>query len=217
MVRTIRPNQSCHMPCSFFDRIGGIRSSLPVMNETAANLEYDSVVPVVEAVQQGDKHAFSELLHRQDRWVRGVVLGVLGDRDRVDDVSQQIWTSVWQRIGDLRDPSRWRSWLYRMARNAAVDAGRSATRRREKSSPKMVEPDSATTPVTEAVTRERDKAVYDAIASLPSLYREPFVLKHVENWSYRRIAEVMELPVDTVETRLVRARRLLREALSPRI
>jgi len=192
-------------------------SSLLVMTETAASLEYDSVVPVVEAAQQGDRHAFAELHHRQDRWVRGVVLGVLGDRDRVDDVSQQIWTSVWQRIGDLRDPGRWRSWLYRMARNAAVDAGRSATRRRETSSTAAIDPDDRATPVTVAVTRERDEAVYDAIASLPPLYREPFVLKHVENWSYRRIAEVMELPIDTVETRLVRARRLLREALSTKL
>lgn len=213
-IHSIRSRQDSS---PFFDRIGLIRSSLRVMTEMAASLEYDSVVPVVEAVQQGDKHAFTELLHRQDRWVRGVVLGVLGNRDRVDDVSQQIWTTVWQRIGDLRDPKRWRSWLYRLARNAAVDAGRSATRRRETPSTGIDDASDDATPVTDAVTRERDQAVYEAIASLPPLYREPFVLKHVENWSYRRIAEVMELPVDTVETRLVRARRLLREALSPRL
>ena len=52
-----------------------------------------------------------------------------------------------------------------------------------------------------------------AINGLPALYREPFVLRHMNGWGYQQIAEVMDLPVDTVETRLVRARRLLREAL----
>ena len=56
-----------------------------------------------------------------------------------------------------------------------------------------------------------------AIAKLPELYREPFVLKHMDGWSYAQIAEAMNLPVDTVETRLVRARRLLRQELTGKV
>ncbi|MDO8630448.1 MAG: sigma factor-like helix-turn-helix DNA-binding protein, partial [Phycisphaerales bacterium] len=59
--------------------------------------------------------------------------------------------------------------------------------------------------------------VLSAIMALPAIYREPFVLRHMNDWSYRRISDVMGLPVDTVETRLVRARRLLREVLVGRI
>jgi RNA polymerase sigma-70 factor (ECF subfamily) len=55
--------------------------------------------------------------------------------------------------------------------------------------------------------------VLEAIRGLPDIYRESFILRHVEDWSYAQIAEAMSLPVDTVETRLVRARRLLRTAL----
>jgi RNA polymerase sigma-70 factor (ECF subfamily) len=64
------------------------------------------------------------------------------------------------------------------------------------------------------VTNERHEAVLDAVASLPALYREPFVLKHLEGWSYRQIGEALGLPTDTVETRLVRARRRLRQKLA---
>jgi len=188
-----------------------------MMTEMAASVEYDSVVPVVEAVQRGDALAFKELLRRQDRWVRGVVMGVIADRDRTDDVVQQVWTSVWWRIKDLRDPRRWRGWLYRLARNAALDAGRSKSRNRESPVGQIERTGSSASPETLAVLGERDQAVRDAIARLPVLYREPFVLRHLENWSYRQIAELMEIPVDTVETRLVRARRLLREALKGKI
>ena len=124
----------------------------------------------IDAIRDGDRHAFAELVRRENRFVRGVILGVLGDPDRADDVAQQVWATFWGRIGELRDTQRWRPWLYRLARNAAVDA-------------------------------------------LPVLYREPFVLRHLNGWSYKQIAEVMDMPVDSIETRLVRARRLLREAL----
>ena len=56
-----------------------------------------------------------------------------------------------------------------------------------------------------------------AIQALPALYREPFVLRHVNVWSYRQIAEMMNMPVDSVETRLVRARRFLRESLKGKV
>ncbi len=85
---------------------------------------------VIEAVQGGDRYAFEELVRVQGRWVRGVVFGVLGKRECVDDVCQQVWTAVWQRIGELRDVRSWRGWLYRMARNHAIDAGRDLTRQR---------------------------------------------------------------------------------------
>ena len=58
---------------------------------------------------------------------------------------------------------------------------------------------------------------YPAIAGLPVLYREPFVLRVLEGWSYEQIGEALRLPKDTVETRLVRARRLLRERLQGRL
>jgi RNA polymerase sigma-70 factor (ECF subfamily) len=56
-----------------------------------------------------------------------------------------------------------------------------------------------------------------AIQALPVLYREPFVLRHLQGWTYKEIAEVMDMRVDSVETRLVRARRFLRERLKDKV
>jgi len=177
--------------------------------------DYDADQPVIEAIQQGDKFAFEDLVRRHGTWVRSVVFGVLGDRDLVDDVVQQVWTTVWRRISELRDSRRWRSWLYRLSRNAALDAGRELTRRRQQMRTLITEaPRSVSNEDTTADDHaEKHTAALEAIQSLPALYREPFVLRHVNGWSYRQIAEAMDMPVDSVETRLVRARRMLRESL----
>ncbi len=183
---------------------------MPLINE------FDPEYSVVEAVRDGDRYAFEELVRRHTEWVRGVVFGVVGDRDRVDDVTQNVWLAVWRRASELREVNRWRPWLYRMARNAAIDAGREVTRRKPVSQPmpaEMVIESKSSTSDGESSEDEGQGDVFKAVASLPAIYREPFVLKHLNGWSYRQIAETMEMPVDTVETRLVRARRLLRETL----
>ena len=91
----------------------------------------DPELPVVEAIAGRDREAFTDFVRRQGKWVRGVIYGVLGDPDRVDDVAQHVWSLVWQQSATLRKPERWRSWLYRMTRNAAMDSGRDVTRRRK--------------------------------------------------------------------------------------
>src|SRR5690606_937842 len=93
-------------------------------------VQLDPERPVIEAIQQGDPHALAELMERHDGWVRGVILAALGRVDEVDDVAQRVWMQVWREAHKLDDPARWRVWLYRVARNAATDAGRRHQRRR---------------------------------------------------------------------------------------
>ena len=186
--------------------------TMPLADNTEADL------PIIEGVRGRDRYAFEEMVRRHGRWVRGVIFGVLGDRDRVDDVAQQVWVSVWQRIGELREVKLWRTWLYRLSRNAAIDAGREITRRRrqqaEAGPPPVTRP---MTPDGATMADERHRAVLDAIQGLPALYREPFVLRHLNGWTYQQIGAALDMPTDSVETRLVRARRFLREALKDKV
>lgn len=182
--------------------------------------QFDAEHATFEAIRSKDRYAFEEFVRRHDRWVRGVILGVLGDRDAVDDVAQQVWLTAWDRAGELRDVTRWRPWLYRLARNASLDAGRSRTRRRRQvESVRQALGSRTDEPPSEsrAVDAEQHGAVMAAIQALPALYREPFVLRHVTGWSYQQIADLLDMPTDSVETRLVRARRLLRESLKDRL
>ena len=184
----------------------------------AFEVEHDPQRPVIEAIRQGDPDAMAELIHRQGRWVRGVIFAATGRRDEVADVAQHVWMQVWREAPRLEDPARWQVWLYRIARNAATDAVRRKGRRRRllgawlDRAGSSQQPDHR--PDRQLLADERQQVVLQAVASLPALYREPFVLKHLEDWSYRQIGETLGLPTDTVETRLVRARRLLRQRLA---
>jgi RNA polymerase sigma-70 factor (ECF subfamily) len=180
----------------------------------------DAEIPVIEAMATGDRYAFEEFVQRHSDWVRAVIYGVLGGSERIDDVSQQVWMSVWEQANRLRQPAKWRSWLYRLTRNAAVDAGRGATRRKNRSAeaPILTQEHAAPDDNPAALERsEQRSAVVAAIRSLPPLYREPLVLRHLQGWSYQQIADAMNVPTDTIETRVVRARRLLRDALEGKV
>jgi RNA polymerase sigma-70 factor (ECF subfamily) len=170
-----------------------------------------------EALSQTDAGSMVQIMQRHERWVRGVVFGVLGRADSVDDVMQEIWLTVWRRASTLQDSSRWRFWLYAIARNTAVDAGRKVTRQRsmwKRLTQQLSHSAGYDGHVHHRLAgKEQHERVLSAIRGLPEIYREPFVLRHLEDWSYRQIAQTMGLPVATVETRLVRARRLLRQVL----
>ena len=89
----------------------------------SATLDTHALGQLVAEAQQGDRSAADRLIRGHDRWVRSIVYSVTGRVDLVDDVAQQVWTRVWQRLDTLREPRRMRSWLYNIARNASIDAG----------------------------------------------------------------------------------------------
>ena len=173
---------------------------------------------LVEALARGESDALVELMRRNGPWVRGVAFAACGDRELVEDAEQQVWLSAWRRAGSLEDPTRWRGWLYALAYNAGADAARRAGRRRRllerliaRFRPGGRADDD---PARRLALHESHQRALRAVAALPAIYRGPFILRHMADWSYRQIADALGLPQETVETRLVRARRMLRKTLS---
>ncbi|TWT44000.1 ECF RNA polymerase sigma-E factor [Phycisphaerae bacterium RAS1] len=189
---------------------------------TTALLDVEALRDLVCSAQRGDRRAADRLVREHDAWLRSVVFGVTGRPDIVDDIAQQVWTQVWERLDSLKDPQRLRSWLYAIARHAAIDAGMAQRRRQSlvgslESTPTPPADRRQDEPSGTAARSELRETLLRAIESLPALYREPFALRHLEDWSYAQIGEVLGLPVETVETRLVRARRLLKEMLEGKL
>jgi RNA polymerase sigma-70 factor (ECF subfamily) len=188
----------------------------------SATVDGEALRSLVAEVQRGDRPAADRLVREHDSWLRSVIYGVTGRADLVDDVIQQVWMQVWEGLDTLKDAGRLRSWLYAIARHAAIDAGM-ARKRREvltTSMERLPETDRSRdeiSPVQHAIGGELRTTLLRAVEGLPALYREPFALRHLEGWTYAQIGEVLELPVETVETRLVRARRLLREMLNGKV
>lgn len=185
----------------------------------AAVVDLAALRALVENAQRGDRRAADRLVRQHDGWLRSVIYGVLGRPDLVDDVAQQVWSQVWERLHSLKEPDRLRSWLYSVARNAAIDAGQARKRKAAVGLEQIgdVDRDSRTYRAHSSPASDESHALLmRCVEALPAIYREPFVLRHLEDWSYAEIGALLDMPVETVETRLVRARRLLKEMLRER-
>jgi len=163
-----------------------------------------------------EKRALEEIIALNERWVRGVVLAVTGRIDEVDDVTQQVWMRMWERRDQLESVTDLRKWLYALARNAATDAGRSTTRRRglRRRFRSLWRPGrSEPSPDGDLISSERQRTVMRAIESLDEKYRTVLVLRVWRSMSYDEISRTLDITPLGVETRLVRARRMLRAKL----
>jgi len=147
------------------------------------------------------------------RWVAAILLAHKPRDVDLEDLLQDVAMTLVRRVHELRDPSKVRPWLRTVAINAARAAARKRNVRLRLVRPDA-DPDRHASPdgVAEEVRDEAERALSAAQRLHPD-YREPLLLRCVHGMSYRRIGETLGLPMTTVETRITRARRMVREEL----
>lgn len=157
------------------------------------------------------------------RWVAAILLAYKPRWADLEDLLQEVASSVVAKSSELRDPGAIRPWLRQVAINAARLAGRKGklrlTKSLEESGPvepgSVAPPESPTQAAPAVLGREEEcRRLTEVLALLPDGYREPLYLKAVQGLSYRQIGHILGLPETTVETRIARARRMIRELSS---
>ncbi len=151
------------------------------------------------------------------------------DAEEAEDGVQEVFVKVQRRIGTFRGEAALSTWLYQVAVNALRDHRRKVVRARRmlpfQSPPGLedsVEPAEqrlaakTAPPPEEVARRERRSIVHEALDRLPARFREVLVLRELEGWSYRDIAQVLGLAQGTVESRIFRARERLAAELRKR-
>lgn len=165
-------------------------------------------------------HAVLEALwHEHRRWVAAVLLAHKPREADLEDLLQEVAMTFVSRVHELRDPGALRGWLRSVALNAArMDARRVRLRRvtqRPLDAGDHDLPDPAVVRDRRAAeARAEAQAALDAARDLPEDLREPLLLRCLRGQSQKQIAATLGVPETTVETRLARARRLLRERLA---
>ena len=140
-----------------------------------------------------------------------LAFGILHDRQLTEDVVQETMLRAWTSLGDFRGESSERTWVLRIAHNTAIDSLR--RRRDQAMSPDdMPEQADRSDPADRAAGLDSLAAVGRALAELDETSRSIVVLREVEGMSYQDIADALGVPVPTVKTRLLRARRALQSA-----
>ncbi len=170
----------------------------------------------------GDPQALRVVWENNRRWLAAAILAHKPRSADLEDLLQDVAVKVVRRIGEVRDPATLRPWMRAIAINAARTAGRTRTRRLRLVKPVDNDPDKALAAnpgdqpgaTTEgSINAEEGRRAMAAANRLPEEYREPLLLRCVRGMSYKQIADLMGVPVTTVETRLARARRMVREEL----
>lgn len=165
---------------------------------------------LVVRCQLGDRNAFDPLIARWHPALCRYASRVGGDRDRTGDIVQDIWLRVLRGLPALRDPARFRPWLFGIARRVLMD--RLRVRYAE---PRFEDLDASDVPDLTDDGREQDlSAMAEELAALPPIEREVLELFYLQELTLAEVAEVTAVPSGTVKSRLHRARRLMREALA---
>jgi RNA polymerase sigma-70 factor (ECF subfamily) len=159
------------------------------------------------AIASGDLDAFGERVRRHQDFVYGAALRVVRNPVLAEDVAQEAFVRAYKALPDFRGQAQVRSWLYRIATNLALNA---VSRRREYPQESMPEVAARRGPERETELAMMRNDLESAIAELPPDMREALVLREFDGRSYQEIADRLDLPLNTVRTRILRARRALR-------
>ena len=161
---------------------------------------------------QGDTIAFGTLILRYRKLVLGIAYRVSSDAELAEDIAQETFIRVWDKLSTFRPEGNLKGWLCRIAANLTIDA-----LRRQKPTvdiAKIVAAASDEGPEAAVVRREQAAAVRAAMMRLPLHSRAILVLREYEALSYKEIADVLDIPLGTVKSRLSDARRRLQEELT---
>ena len=184
------------------------------MSETDDTRRIEEAILVLRA-QAGGERAFERLFERYEERLLYYLRRVAGSADVADDAFQEAWLKAYRSIRTLKKPRAFRTWLYRIARNAAMDRLRSAGREIPLDDPGAREA-VATAGAEEDATGFDDDDVADLHAGLDridAIHREVLTLAFLEDLSYEETADVVGVPIGTVRSRIHYGRRALRREI----
>ena len=178
---------------------------------------------LIERCRAGDLAAFEPLVEKYRQRVYRLAYNVLRDPEEAWDVAQDAFIRAFQALPSFRGDSAFYTWLFRIVMNVARDRARQhaargrafGTERVDEKDWDRILVDQGTAPDSHATQIEERERIGRALATLSEPHRAIIMLSDLEGLSYREIAEVLNIPMGTVMSRLHNARRRLRDALGP--
>jgi RNA polymerase sigma-70 factor (ECF subfamily) len=183
---------------------------------------------LLSGLQAGDERAYEQLIERFQAPIYNLAFRLLNDQADASDVLQEVFLKVFRNIGHFRGDCSLRTWLYRIAVNESHNRRRWLFRHRRgetgietaaEDSESWEKPlfDNSETPFDFTMNREAQLLLEEGLAAINPVYRAALVLREVEDMSYEEIAEILEISLGTVKSRIVRGREALRHYLAQRL
>lgn len=176
---------------------------------------------LVEAFRKGDEKAFEEIVRRYQRQVANIIYLTLGNREEVDDLSQEVFVRVFRSLNRFEFDSSLYSWIYRIAVNLCIDEIRKKRIRKlipldfltEKKLESEKRSKESPTGSDELLLKEKQEVIRGALDKLSPVHRAVILLREYQDLSYGEIAKTLRISPQAVKSRIFRAREELRDLL----
>jgi RNA polymerase sigma-70 factor (ECF subfamily) len=181
---------------------------------------------LVERARAKDFGAFEELLERYEDKVFRLAYRIVRNETDAKEILQETWVSIWRKLDTFKGDSQFGSWVYRIATNAALMRLRAQRRHPEVSTEELPigyldnygqvplpGENWAKRPDEQLQSSELRQHIEAAVDALPDIYRTIFLIRDVEGLSTEETAQILDISIPTVKTRLHRARIALRDAI----
>jgi len=179
----------------------------------------------MERCAMGSEAAFRALVQRYRTRIMNLVCRFINDRDRAEEISQEVFLRVFRNRERYRKSGKFSTWIFTIAVNLTKNEIRSRVRHRGTFSLDAMEeesggqgvsfPDAKPLPDEDLNANEIGRKVAEALHKIPARYREAVVLRDVEGLSYEEVGQILRIPGGTVRSRINRARLMLKERLKP--
>ena len=181
---------------------------------------------ILRGLRAGIEEAYEELIDRYEQPVYSVVSRLIGNQADACDVVQEVFLKVFRGVNSFREQSSLRTWIYRIAVNEAHNHRRwfarhckceiSFENEREETNPLDLARDFRRSPYDQALDGENRTLIERALARINPVFRTAVVLRDIQNLSYEEIADILQISLGTVKSRILRGREALRRELTQR-
>ena len=182
---------------------------------------------ILRGLRSGIECAYEELIDKYEQQIFGMVYRLLGNQSDASDIVQEVFLKVFRGVGSFREQSSLRTWIYRIAVHEAYNHRRWFVRHCRMEVPMDehglehhscldLTPDPGPSPFEQAVDSEARTLIEKALTKINPVFRTAVVLRDVQNLSYEEIADILQISLGTVKSRILRGREALRRELTQR-
>lgn len=172
---------------------------------------------LVKKCLSGEDAAFEVLVKRYEKQIFSLAYRLCGDYDEAGDLAQEAFLHIYRVLNKFSDDRKFFPWMYRVAHNVCVNT---LAKRPKETVPvedfaglDFGEESRVDSPEQSFLQQETGDMIRGAISELPENYRLPVMYRFLEDLSYQEIADKLDVPVSTIETRLFRGRQMLQKKL----
>ncbi len=198
----------------------------PIRKNLSSLLSLSDEKAMVRVKEKSDHAAFALLMNRWQGPITRLCVRMMTDQQRGEDLAQETFAKLFQKRASYKPTGKFSTYLWRVAMNTCYDELRKRKRQWEREFEQLDEEGQERsdrvglheeTPLDTTAQSEEAAMVRDAVAKLPESYRSVLILRHYEGLKLREIAEVLEIPPGTVNSRMAEALSRLQRLLGPKL